>query len=46
MSTKPEITSRLVGDSNTVEIEAPKISLLEVIELDYIESEKIQPKVP
>ena len=37
MSTKPKITSLLVGESDTVEIEAPKTLLLEVIEPTYID---------
>lgn len=51
MRMEPEITSSLASDSETVNIEAPKISLPKVIELDFPMLEKtqievIQPKVP
>lgn len=46
VSTELEITSPLAGESDIVETKAPKISLPEVIELDYTESETIQPDVP
>lgn len=45
VSTEPNTTSRLAGEFDTVEIEAPKILLLGVIEHEYPESKTLQPDV-
>lgn len=44
MSIEPKITSLLAGDTDTVEIEAPETLLPEVIELEFPDSETLQPE--
>jgi len=45
VSPELDITSPLASESDTIETEAPEISLPKVIELDYIESKMTQPEV-